>query len=197
MDANSLVNLPTLGTFQISQIECLTRSVDSKEDVWQLVQTADPEKQETLQSTAEYDQMNAEQTWPDEQELKEGSLSKSVSFMVRSKLACLWWAHFVAELKTVKKKVPKGTSDYQAAWILDSEEEEEEEDEDSDNEDDDEDDEDEDEDEDEDDDEGDEEEKIDEDDASAQNNEEMESVKRLTSTHQDLNFLYCLSRTDF
>ena len=28
-----------------------------------------------------------------------------------------------AEMKTVKKKVPKGTSDYQAAWILDSEEE--------------------------------------------------------------------------
>ena len=35
-----------------------------------------------------------------------------------------------AETKAVKKKVPKGTSDYQAAWIVDSEEEEEEEDED-------------------------------------------------------------------
>lgn len=31
--------------------------------------------------------------------------------------------NFSAEIKHVKKKVPKGTSDYQAAWILDSDEE--------------------------------------------------------------------------
>ena len=72
MSANSLIHLPTLGTFQMVKIECFARSSDSKEERWQLIQEADEAKQESLESVAEYDQMNAEQTWPDEQELKEG-----------------------------------------------------------------------------------------------------------------------------
>ena len=68
---------------------------------WELVQKSDPAIQESLENEAVFDQMNADQTWPTDQELKE------------------------AQLKTVKKRVPKGTSEYQAAWILDSEEEEE------------------------------------------------------------------------
>ena len=68
---------------------------------WELVQKSDPTLQESLETEAVFDQMNAEQTWPTDQELKE------------------------AQVKTVKKRVPKGTSEYQAAWILDSEEEEE------------------------------------------------------------------------
>lgn len=102
LNANMLVHLPSIGTFQISRIEAIqSRNVsDISEESWELVQEPDAGKQESLEQVALYDSMNAEQTWPDEQELKE------------------------AEMKTVKKKVPKGTSDYQAAWILDSEEEE-------------------------------------------------------------------------
>jgi len=74
------------------------------EEVWQLVQASEEARQETLDSEAVFDEMNAEQTWPTEEELSG------------------------AQVKVVKKKVPKGTSEYQAAWILDSDEEEIEED---------------------------------------------------------------------
>ena len=101
LNVNSLVHLPSLGTYQMSEIYELKRNAAEKNgDVWDLVQLADQAKQESLESEAHYDEMNAEQTWPTEQELAE------------------------AQIKPVKKKVPKGTSDYQAAWILDSEEEE-------------------------------------------------------------------------
>lgn len=102
LNANSIVYLPSLGTFQISQIQALKQRFNNNSidgDEWEVVQQADPSKQENLDAEAIYDDMNAEQTWPTEQELQE------------------------AQIKTVKKKVPKGTSEYQAAWILDSEEE--------------------------------------------------------------------------
>lgn len=100
LNANTLSYLPSLGTYQINQI--FKREVSKTgEEAFHLLQQADETKQETLESEAVFDEMNAEQTWPTEQELAE------------------------AEKKTVKKRVPKGTSDYQAAWILDSEDEEE------------------------------------------------------------------------
>ena len=101
LNVNSLVHLPSLGTFQMSEIYISKRNATEKMgDTWSLEQHADQAKQENLDREAVYDEMNAEQTWPTEQELAE------------------------AQVKPVKKKVPKGTSDYQAAWILDSEEEE-------------------------------------------------------------------------
>jgi len=90
-----------LGTFQINEIFALNINGEKKIETWQLIQKADPSIQETLDIEAVFDQMNTEQTWPTEQDLKE------------------------ADLKSVKKRVPKGTSEYQAAWILDSDEEEE------------------------------------------------------------------------
>ena len=88
-----------MGTFQLSEIYSQTKR--NNDEQWELVQKPDETQQESLEAEAEFDQMNTEQTWPTEQELKE------------------------AHLKNVKKRVPKGTSEYQAAWILDSEEEEE------------------------------------------------------------------------
>ena len=69
-----LVHLPSIGTFQISRIEAIqSRNVsDISEESWELVQEPDAAKQESLEQVAQYDSMNAEQTWPDEQELKEG-----------------------------------------------------------------------------------------------------------------------------
>ena len=80
--------------------EIYKRESQAGEHTWQLVQHANESVQESLETEAYFDEMNTEQTWPTEQELKE------------------------AQIKLVKKRVPKGTSDYQAAWILDSEEEE-------------------------------------------------------------------------
>ncbi len=91
-----------MGTFQINEISALNKTIENNFETWQLIQKADSSNQETLDFEAAFDHMNAEQTWPTEQDLKE------------------------ADLKSVKKRVPKGTSEYQAAWILDSDEEEEE-----------------------------------------------------------------------
>lgn len=114
----------------MNEIHVFKRAVDknnnalSKENgvngVWELVQSADSTRQENLESEAPYDEMNAEQTWPTDQELIDGLFqSWDVLINRNPKIKVI----FIAEVKRVKKKVPKGTSDYQAAWILDSEEE--------------------------------------------------------------------------
>ncbi len=72
LDVNSLVYLPTMGTFQMSEIHTLKRTNNRSEEVYELAGQADPLKQESLDSEAKYDEMNAEQTWPTEQELIEG-----------------------------------------------------------------------------------------------------------------------------
>ena len=79
LNVNSLVYLPSLGTFQMSEIHGLQRkSGENKRNAvseeWELIQQADPAKQETLDVEAHYDEMNTEQTWPTEQELNEGDL---------------------------------------------------------------------------------------------------------------------------
>lgn len=70
---------------------------------------ADPEERESLQAEAEVDPMDGEQTWPTEAELEE--------------------AEEASKKKNVMK-VPKGTSDYQAMWIIDGAEKNEEDDDD-------------------------------------------------------------------
>lgn len=144
LDANSLIYIPSLGTYQMSEVYVFKRQVDKNNNsngvckengvsgVWELAQESEPSRQESLESEAQYDEMNAEQTWPTEQELKDGEYKLVFVISVSE-------SHNVnlskAEVKHVKKKVPKGTSDYQAAWILDSDEEEETDEEDDDDED--------------------------------------------------------------
>ena len=60
---------------------------------------APPLCQESLVSEVELDPMEGEQTWPTDEDLAE------VPFVPPARLA-------------VAKRVPKGTSDYQAAWIV-------------------------------------------------------------------------------
>ncbi|XP_077974539.1 pre-rRNA-processing protein TSR1 homolog [Styela clava] len=64
----------------------------------------DPDERETLVKEAVIDPLDAEQTWPTEDEMKEAEEA-------------------IKEKKKLVKNVPKGTSEYQAAWILDSDEE--------------------------------------------------------------------------
>ncbi|KAH7947155.1 hypothetical protein HPB52_007759 [Rhipicephalus sanguineus] len=70
-----------------------------------LLEKADPLKQESLQSENVPDEMDAEQTWPTPEELAEAESAQSET----------------ESRKKVVKKVPKGTSEYQACWILDDE----------------------------------------------------------------------------
>uniref|UniRef100_A0A914SD89 Pre-rRNA-processing protein TSR1 homolog n=1 Tax=Parascaris equorum TaxID=6256 RepID=A0A914SD89_PAREQ len=71
------------------------------EEMIRTVLKPDPVKQASLQSEVVPDPMDAEQTWPHQFELPKD----------------------VFESKKIIKKVPAGTSAYQAAWILDDEDE--------------------------------------------------------------------------
>ncbi|NWX91926.1 TSR1 protein, partial [Nothoprocta pentlandii] len=136
LSVNSLVHIVGHGDFQMSQVEAppdplaLNPRVDKgrkrsqdmdvqddsqngtdemEEDV-KVLMKADASKQESLQSEVIPDPMEGEQTWPTDEELQEAE----------------------AALKANRKvvKVPKGTSKYQAAWIVDDEEDTEEDDDD-------------------------------------------------------------------
>ncbi|KAG6928560.1 TSR1, 20S rRNA accumulation, -like protein L homeolog, partial [Chelydra serpentina] len=137
LNVNSLLHIVGHGDFQMSQVDAppdpfslnprVAKDQQRKgqdmeiqddsvigavemEEVIKVLMKADPRRQESLQSEVIPDPMEGEQTWPTEEELKEAEES----------------------LKERRKvvKVPKGTSNYQAAWIVDdgedgSEEEEE------------------------------------------------------------------------
>ncbi|XP_012405318.1 pre-rRNA-processing protein TSR1 homolog isoform X2 [Sarcophilus harrisii] len=142
LNVNRLLHIVGHGDFQIKQIDApadpfplnprvikaskgtdMAMQIDAadadgasemEEDIKVLVK-ADPARQESLQSEVVPDPMEGEQTWPTEEELNEAKA-------------------LLKEKAKVVKKVPKGTSSYQAEWIVDEEgsssgeEEEEEED---------------------------------------------------------------------
>ncbi|XP_048269469.1 pre-rRNA-processing protein TSR1 homolog [Bombus terrestris] len=114
LSVNGLVHIPELGDFQISQIDApgdpypvekkLKKDCNAMDDEpsTRVLARADPGKQESLESENILDPMDAEQTWPTEEELAEAK----------------------AQRKKIVKRVPKGTSEYQAAWIPDEDGEE-------------------------------------------------------------------------
>ncbi|XP_045930527.1 pre-rRNA-processing protein TSR1 homolog isoform X2 [Micropterus dolomieu] len=121
-----LVHITGHGDFQLSQIDAppdplplnLTTArtaKEGKEDVdmqdggedeaaVRVLMKADPSVRESLLAEAEVDPMDGEQTWPTESELLEAEEARK---------------------KKRVMKVPKGTSDYQATWIVDDDDEEE------------------------------------------------------------------------
>ncbi|ELV11152.1 Pre-rRNA-processing protein TSR1 like protein [Tupaia chinensis] len=125
LNVNSLLHIVGHGDFQMQQIDapvdpfplnrrvtksqkdpsmtmetCALDAVAEMEEDFKVLMKADPAKQESLQTEVIPDPMEGEQTWPTEEELSE--------------------AHdFLKESSKVVKKVPKGTSSYQAEWILD------------------------------------------------------------------------------
>nr|XP_040034991.1 pre-rRNA-processing protein TSR1 homolog [Gasterosteus aculeatus aculeatus] len=125
LQVNRLVHISGHGDFQLSQIDgppdplplILTPARPAKpvkegdvdmldggegEAPVRVLVKADLSCRESLQAEAEVDPMDGEQTWPTETELLEADEA------IKNKRVM---------------KVPKGTSDYQAAWILDEEEE--------------------------------------------------------------------------
>uniref|UniRef100_A0A3P9P0Z5 TSR1 ribosome maturation factor n=1 Tax=Poecilia reticulata TaxID=8081 RepID=A0A3P9P0Z5_POERE len=126
LHANRVVHISGHGDFQLSQIDVppdplplnLTtvratkpgrgRDVemqdgDESEAPVRVLMKADPSSRESLQAEAEVDPMDGEQTWPTEQELLDAEEARKNKRVM---------------------KVPKGTSDYQATWIIDEDEEE-------------------------------------------------------------------------
>mgnify|MGYP000726413770 CR=1 FL=1 len=92
MSVNLPVHIPGVGDFLLSRVE--TESGD-------LIINANAEKQPNLNPEAEVDMLDAEQTFPTEEEIE------------------------TAEIKTeVKRRVPKGVSEYQATWLPEEDDEE-------------------------------------------------------------------------
>ncbi|XP_054163490.1 pre-rRNA-processing protein TSR1 homolog [Oppia nitens] len=113
LDVNSLVHIPGFGDYQMNVIEVLTdpnlfnrknnklisnMNIDDNNTNLEFVLRSDPTIQQTLDFENIVDPMEGEQTWPTPEELNAAQESQ----------------------KSIKK-VPKGTSDYQAVWILDNE----------------------------------------------------------------------------
>ncbi|XP_029026451.1 pre-rRNA-processing protein TSR1 homolog [Betta splendens] len=123
--ADRLVHISGHGDFQVIQIDAppdplplnLTthRSAKPGKDVdmtdggendnapVRVLMKSDPSTRESLQTEAEVDPMDGEQTWPTETELLEAEEARKNKRVM---------------------KVPKGTSDYQATWIVDDDEDE-------------------------------------------------------------------------
>ncbi|XP_015110274.1 pre-rRNA-processing protein TSR1 homolog [Diachasma alloeum] len=111
LSVNSLIHIPGFGDFQMSQIDAsddpypLDKEKSRKHDgevkmsETRVLEVADPAKQESLQSENIPDPMDAEQTWPTEEELAQALEDQ--------------------KKRKIVKLVPKGTSEYQAAWIPD------------------------------------------------------------------------------
>ncbi|XP_068630320.1 pre-rRNA-processing protein TSR1 homolog [Battus philenor] len=111
LNVNGLIHITGLGDFQMLKIEGLDDPhplnigrQNSKSETMEteatttILQVADPAKQESLISENVPDPMDAEQTWPTEEEIKQANM----------------------DTKKTIKKVPKGWSDYQSAWIVES-----------------------------------------------------------------------------
>jgi len=103
MSVNRLVHVPGLGDFQLSSIKKLADpiSMSKRQEMEDLVELFPDEGQADLETENTPDGMDGEQTWPTEEELREAEM----------------------EVKRKTKRVPKGTSEYQAAWIIEEEEE--------------------------------------------------------------------------
>lgn len=109
LSVNDLIHIPGLGDFQMSEINAPddpfatdkkktanTNSMDTTVNTIRVLAKANPSQQESLESENVPDPMEGEQTWPTEEELK--------------------MAEDEQKIKKVKK-IPKGWSEYQAAWI--------------------------------------------------------------------------------
>ncbi|CEG62997.1 hypothetical protein RMATCC62417_00215 [Rhizopus microsporus] len=106
-NANRLVHLQNFGDFQIQQITGApleSHQGDMEVDA-AVIDTPKPDEQDDLIAENEPDFMDNEQTWPTEEELAEADER------VRRMQAM--------ETDGNTKRVPKGTSSYQAAWIVD------------------------------------------------------------------------------
>ncbi|KAJ3279678.1 hypothetical protein HK104_001246 [Borealophlyctis nickersoniae] len=138
LSANRLVHIPAHGDFQIKMIVSCPRLEHKEQGTMmpvepEMLQVSDPQTREPLVSVNEPDPMEGEQTWPTAEELMDAEervrqmgATKAPSESATSRSS-----------KRKKRLVPKGTSSYQAAWIIDDEdedgsEEEEEEDDDGD-----------------------------------------------------------------
>ncbi|KAF8629138.1 hypothetical protein AX17_005724 [Amanita inopinata Kibby_2008] len=115
LSANRLVHLPNYGDFQIARIESapLPRHVKTGTQMeLEPTNLAEPEPSEidSLVSSNDPDDLLNEQTWPTEEEMNEKHEPLEQNVLPDA---------IKGTTPRITKKVPKGTSEYQAAWIID------------------------------------------------------------------------------
>lgn len=82
--------------------------------------------QESLVGEVVPDPMEGEQTWPTDEELK--AAKGEQSHVITCRLSCDWCCVHAEELKAKqsvhheRRRVPAGTSEYQATWIIEDSE---------------------------------------------------------------------------
>ncbi|EJF65420.1 ribosome biogenesis protein tsr1 [Dichomitus squalens LYAD-421 SS1] len=121
LSANRLIHIPNYGDFQIDKIVSAPLPKHTKHgggmDVEpQLLAEPDASSADSLVSSNDPDDMANEQTWPTEEEMRGASNGNGHPDAVPD-------AKTGTTPKAVRK-VPKGTSEYQAAWIIDESDEE-------------------------------------------------------------------------
>ncbi|KAL6767514.1 hypothetical protein ACKKBF_B35530 [Auxenochlorella protothecoides x Auxenochlorella symbiontica] len=107
LSVRQAVHVPGAGDFALSQIDALPgpgRGRDGMDADPAVLATAGPEERANLDRENVPDPLAGEQTWPTEEELVEAEAERRAA----------------AKLK--KRRLPAGTSEYQAAWILDEDE---------------------------------------------------------------------------
>ncbi|KAA1471843.1 ribosome biogenesis protein tsr1 [Dentipellis sp. KUC8613] len=121
LSANRLVHLPNYGDFQISKIMSAPLPKASRVPGMDVEPTVlaeqDAEDVDSLVSSNDPDDMANEQTWPTEEEM-------GVAEVANSSEPGLPDADNGTTPKAVRR-IPKGMSEYQAAWIIDEEDEDE------------------------------------------------------------------------
>ncbi|KAI9094655.1 hypothetical protein DFS34DRAFT_628610 [Phlyctochytrium arcticum] len=129
LSANRLIHIPNHGDYQIEQILSAAPAPLSSLGIKNpkvdqgmstdpvVLDRPDPELQEGLVAENTPDPMDNEQTWPTNQELMDAEERvKALNGDAPSESDA-------AALKKKTKRVPKGTSTYQAAWIMEDEDE--------------------------------------------------------------------------
>jgi pre-rRNA-processing protein TSR1 len=113
MSADRLVHIQNWGDYRLNRIIAAPRRTkdmgDGSMEVEDKVLSERTEEADDLASVVEVDELAGEQTWPTEEEMRGVGMSRSV-------------VDDSTNGKMKRKKVPKGTSAYQAAWLLDDEE---------------------------------------------------------------------------
>ncbi|THH02297.1 hypothetical protein EW026_g584 [Hermanssonia centrifuga] len=123
LSANRLVHLPNYGDYQISKILSapLPRQAKSGHGGSMDVESTmlaepDAEDADSLVSSNDPDDLANEQTWPTEEEIQEAQKGQHVGDIIPEAKK--------GTTPKVVRRLPKGTSEYQAAWIVDESDEE-------------------------------------------------------------------------
>ncbi|EMD37700.1 hypothetical protein CERSUDRAFT_114337 [Gelatoporia subvermispora B] len=122
LSPNRLVHLPNHGDFQITKIMSAPLSkhrksngVGEMEVEPELLAEPDADSADSLVSSNDPDDMVNEQTWPTEEEMRGAENGVDHSDIIPDAK--------IGTTPKVVRKVPKGMSEYQAAWIIDEEDE--------------------------------------------------------------------------